>query len=73
MGVTKIKESINIEANMKFGSYSSVYFRSGAYLLMPDTQSEQEVCTIRVNIFENKDEKQIFLQTKASFYYLSFK
>lgn len=43
MSMTKVKENITIAVNMKFGSYSSVNFRSGAYLLMPDVQSEHEV------------------------------
>lgn len=44
MKVTKLNErrsSVNIQ--MTFGGYASIDFRSGAYLLMPDTGTEQEI------------------------------
>lgn len=42
MKVTKVgKGSVNCQ--MSFGGYASIDFRSGAYLLMPDTNTEQEI------------------------------
>lgn len=44
MRVTKLnKERTTAQVNMGFGGYASIDFRSGAYLLMPDTGTEQEI------------------------------
>ncbi|ODN05616.1 Alpha-mannosidase 2 [Orchesella cincta] len=41
--VTKLKDKTSANISMKFGGYASIDFRSGAYLLMPDTNTEQEI------------------------------
>ena len=43
-------EDGKLEAKVKqsFGGYTSIDFRSGAYLLMPDMRTEQKVCGIRL-------------------------
>ncbi|CAL8069398.1 unnamed protein product [Orchesella dallaii] len=41
--VTKLKDKTSTNISMKFGGYASTDFRSGAYLLMPDTNTEQEI------------------------------
>ncbi|CAG7824959.1 unnamed protein product [Allacma fusca] len=41
--VTKSEEKLTIRTKLTFGGYSSIDFRSGAYLLMPDTRTEQKI------------------------------